>query len=62
MLGSVLFEAVLVGLVASTVGFVAGIFLAAGLKALLGALGLDIPASDIAIPADRLHLVVRARA
>src|SRR3954452_27399 len=51
VLGSVLFEAVLVGLVASTVGFVAGIFLAAGLKALLGALGLDIPASDIVIPA-----------
>src|SRR5215212_5291696 len=36
VLGSVLFEAVLVGLVASTVGFVLGIFLAAGLKALLG--------------------------
>jgi putative ABC transport system permease protein len=51
VLGSVLFEAVLVGLVASTVGFVAGILLATGLKALLGALGLDIPASDIAIPA-----------
>jgi putative ABC transport system permease protein len=51
VLGSVLFEAVLVGLVASTVGFVIGIFLAAGLKALLGALGLDIPASNIAIPA-----------
>jgi putative ABC transport system permease protein len=51
VLGSVLFEAVLVGLVASTIGFVLGIFLAAGLKALLGALGLDIPASDIAIPA-----------
>jgi putative ABC transport system permease protein len=51
VLGSVLFEAVLVGLVASTIGFVLGIFLAAGLKALLGALGLDIPASQIAIPA-----------
>jgi putative ABC transport system permease protein len=51
VLGSVLFEAVLVGLVASTIGFVGGIFLAAGLKALLGALGLDIPASEIAIPA-----------
>src|SRR6478735_5049906 len=51
VLGSVLFEAVLVGLVASTAGFVLGIFLAVGLKALLGALGLDIPASDIAIPA-----------
>ena len=51
VLNSVLFEAVLVGLVASTIGFVLGIFLAAGLKALLGVLGLDIPASDIAIPA-----------
>jgi putative ABC transport system permease protein len=51
VLGSVLFEAVLVGLVASTVGFVAGIFLAAGLKAVLGALGLDLPASSIAVPA-----------
>ena len=51
VLGSVLFEAVLVGLVASIVGFVGGIFLAVGLKALLGALGLDIPASSIVIPA-----------
>jgi putative ABC transport system permease protein len=51
VIGSVLLEAVLVGIVASTIGFVAGIFLAAGLKALLGALGLDIPASSIAIPA-----------
>ena len=51
VLGSVLFEAVMVGLVASTIGFVAGIGLAVGLKALLGALGLDIPASSIVIPA-----------
>jgi putative ABC transport system permease protein len=51
VLSSVLFEAVLVGLVASTIGFVAGIFLAVGLKALLGALGLDIPASSIVVPA-----------
>jgi putative ABC transport system permease protein len=51
VLGSVLFEAVLVGIVASFVGFVGGIFLAVGLKALLGALGLDIPASSIVIPA-----------
>jgi putative ABC transport system permease protein len=54
VLGSVLFEAVLVGLVASTVGFVGGIFLAVGLKALLSVLGLDIPASEIAIPATAL--------
>ncbi len=51
VVGSVLFEAVLVGITASIVGFVAGIFLAVGLKALLGALGLDIPASSIVIPA-----------
>ena len=51
VLGSVLFEAVLVGIVASIVGFVGGIGLAVGLKALLGALGLDIPASTIVIPA-----------
>jgi len=51
VLGSVLFEAVLVGIVASIVGFVGGIGLAIGLKALLGALGLDIPASTIVIPA-----------
>ena len=51
VLNSVLVEAVLVGLVASTIGFVAGIFLAVGLKALLGALGLDIPASSIVVPA-----------
>jgi putative ABC transport system permease protein len=51
VLGSILLEAVLVGLVASTVGFVGGIFLAVGLKALLGALGLDIPASSIVVPA-----------
>src|SRR5262249_17582142 len=51
VLSSVLFEAVLVGLVASTSGLVAGIFLAAGLKALLGALGFNIPASEIAVPA-----------
>ncbi len=38
VLGSVLFEAVLVGLVASTLGLVAGIFLASALKALLAAL------------------------
>jgi putative ABC transport system permease protein len=51
VLGSVLFEAVLVGLTASIVGFVGGILLAGALKALLGALGLDLPASSIVIPA-----------
>jgi putative ABC transport system permease protein len=48
---SVLFEALLVGVVASVIGFVGGILLAGALKAALAALGVDIPASDIAIPA-----------
>jgi putative ABC transport system permease protein len=50
VLGSVLFEAVLVGLTASVLGFFGGVLLAGALKALLGALGLDIPASSITIP------------
>ena len=50
VLGSVLFEAVLVGLTASIVGFFAGILLAGGLKALLGSLGFAIPANAIVIP------------
>jgi putative ABC transport system permease protein len=51
VLTSVLFEAVLVGLVASAIGFVLGILLAAGLKAVLAGFGIDIPASNITIPA-----------
>ncbi len=51
VLGSVLFEALLVGITASIIGFGGGILLAGGLKALLGAIGFDIPAGSIAIPA-----------
>ncbi|MGZ4688261.1 MAG: ABC transporter permease [Acidimicrobiia bacterium] len=47
---SVLFEAALVGLVASIVGFFGGVVLAILLKAVLAALGIDIPASAITIP------------
>ena len=43
VLGSVMFEASLVGITASIIGFVAGILLASGLKALMGAVGFDIP-------------------
>jgi putative ABC transport system permease protein len=50
VVGSVLFEAVLVGIIASFVGFVAGIGLAIGLKALLAGLGINIPAGAIVIP------------
>jgi putative ABC transport system permease protein len=43
VLGSVMLEALVVGLVASAVGIVAGIALAFGLKAALAGLGLDLP-------------------
>jgi putative ABC transport system permease protein len=47
---SVLFEALLVGVAASVLGFVGGILLAGALKAALAAFGLDIPASEITVP------------
>ena len=42
MTRSVLFEALVVGLVGSTVGLLLGFALALGLKALFGAIGLDL--------------------
>jgi putative ABC transport system permease protein len=51
VLGSVLLEAVAVGLIAAVLGLVAGIGVAAGLKALLAAFGLDIPAAGIVVTA-----------
>ncbi len=51
VLGSVLTEAVLVGLFASVVGLGAGIALSSALKALLDAFGLDIPAGGTVISA-----------
>ena len=49
VLGSVLLEAVAVGLIASLAGIVAGIGVASALKALLGTIGLDIPAGGIVL-------------
>jgi putative ABC transport system permease protein len=49
VLGSVLLEAVAVGLIAAVLGLVAGIGVAAGLKALLAGFGLDIPAAGIVV-------------
>jgi putative ABC transport system permease protein len=45
----VFFEALAVGIVASLIGLVAGIGLASGLKALLAALGIDIPAGGTVV-------------
>jgi len=47
--GSVLGEAVVVGVVASLAGLVGGIGLAIGLRALLVALGIDIPATGLVV-------------
>jgi putative ABC transport system permease protein len=49
VLGSVLLEAVVVGLIASVAGLVAGIGVASGLKAMLDAMGIDIPAGSIVV-------------
>jgi putative ABC transport system permease protein len=49
VIGSVLGESLLVGLVASAAGLGAGVALAVGLKALLAALGFAIPASGLVV-------------
>jgi putative ABC transport system permease protein len=49
VLGSVLIEAVAVGLVSSVLGLVAGIGVASLLQALLAGMGLDIPAGDTVV-------------
>ena len=51
VLSSVLLEAVTVGLLASAVGLGLGVAVAAGLKALLAAIGIDIPAGSIVFAA-----------
>ena len=48
---SVLLEAGVVGLIASALGLAAGVGVAAGLKALLAGLGIDIPAGGIVLTA-----------
>jgi putative ABC transport system permease protein len=47
VLGQVLAEAVVVGIIASVIGLAAGVAVAFGLKAMLAALGFGIPASGI---------------
>ena len=51
VLSSVLGEAAAIGFVFSAVGIVAGVGLALGLKALLGAVGFGVPANGIVVPA-----------
>ena len=53
VMGSVLLEAVAVGLVASVAGIVAGIGIAMGLKALLSGMGIDFPAGGVVLGGSR---------
>jgi len=49
VLGSVLIEAVITGLLAAGIGLACGILIAQGLRALLDALGLTMPSGDLAL-------------
>jgi putative ABC transport system permease protein len=49
VLGSVVLEAAVVGLVAGALGLVAGVAIAAGLKALFGAIGFDLPSGSLVV-------------
>ena len=51
VLGSVLLEAVVVGIIASLIGLAAGVAVAIGLKAMLSALGFGLPAGGIVFTA-----------
>ncbi|MGE5291217.1 MAG: ABC transporter permease [Micromonosporaceae bacterium] len=60
VLGSVLIEAVVVGVIASLIGLAAGVAVAVGLKALLGALGFDMPAGGVVFSARTVIVSVLA--
>lgn len=51
VLWSVLFEALAIGLIASVIGLAAGVAVAVGLKALVGAIGFEIPAGGVVFSA-----------
>ena len=55
VLGSVLLEAVVVGIIASLIGLAAGVAVAMGLKAMLNALGFGMPAGGIVFAAADRH-------
>ena len=58
VMGSVLSEAVLVGLFASLIGLGAGILLSSALKALLDAFGFDIPAGGTVVTAQTVIVAI----
>jgi putative ABC transport system permease protein len=60
VLGSVLIEAVAIGVIASLIGLAAGVAVAVGLKALLGVLGLGLPGGGIVFSARTVVVSVLA--
>jgi putative ABC transport system permease protein len=60
VLGSVLLEAVAVGVIASVLGLVAGVGMAALLRSLLSAMGIDLPAGDLVLSAKTVVVSVVA--
>jgi putative ABC transport system permease protein len=52
VLGSVVLEAAVVGLVAGALGLVAGVAIAAGLRALFGTIGLELPSGSLVVTVD----------
>lgn len=60
VLRAVLLEATLVGAIASALGLAAGIGVAAGLKALMAGMGIDVPASDLVVSQSTVVLSVVA--
>ena len=49
MLGGIVVEAAAIGLVSATIGLLGGVGLATGIRALLGAIGLEVPTTAAAV-------------
>src|SRR3546814_21103649 len=60
VLGSVLLEALLVGLVAAVIGLAAGIGLPIGVQSLPQAIGVDLPTTSTVIRPNTIHVALLA--
>jgi putative ABC transport system permease protein len=54
VIGAVLLEAIVVGIVGAAVGLLLGVAVASGLKSALGALGIDIPSTGLVVEPGKL--------
>ncbi len=61
VLRSVVLESILVGLVSAAVGLAAGVGLSYGLRALLGAGGLEIPSGSLVVSSATITTALRGR-